>query len=517
MKIRSLLLGSIAAAGLATGAQAADLAKGVLTSLDVCDNLGLAGLTISSDSNCLQITGGVSYMFAWGDYKAGADGQPGFGSAANGAFLVKTPDDTFRIPAAGDGGSNSSGRATDWDTQMIAWLQVVGTASSDFGPAQAVIKLKSEQYRHTYNGYGYFDGDDTGGSTNTTSATSTGSGAESAQQGPSGTVLFDRAYVSVGDSTVLTAGKTGSIVNTDDDTPLNWLGLFNSDNVGTGVLWSVQSYAGGHIGTGTDNAGANVQTGGHSIQVTSSLGNGITLKGAIEDLNDTNASRAGTAIGVISYAGDNLTAHLSVLETGILDGHADATAYHAGFTGTFDKFKIVAAIAGDSSGYWDGLASAQATFDMFKLAASVEGTHDAATAAGGTSSPGGDGLNGLGFGGSASLTVSDGITINLGGRYFDTDTATTGNEAYQVAASLVAAVTETITLTGEIGVYGSDASNFTTSGYTGGNAKGTYGTVYYGAAQVAWAPGGGFTSSLKGEAYSNGAYKATFNAAKNFQ
>ena len=34
MNIKSLLLGSIAAAGLATGAHAADLQKGVMTSLD---------------------------------------------------------------------------------------------------------------------------------------------------------------------------------------------------------------------------------------------------------------------------------------------------------------------------------------------------------------------------------------------------------------------------------------------------------------------------------------------------
>jgi hypothetical protein len=42
MKIKSLLLGSLAIAGmsgLATGANAADLAKGVMTSLDVCDAL----------------------------------------------------------------------------------------------------------------------------------------------------------------------------------------------------------------------------------------------------------------------------------------------------------------------------------------------------------------------------------------------------------------------------------------------------------------------------------------------
>jgi len=59
MKIRSLVLGSVAAAGLSTAGYAADL--GVLTSLDVCDALGLSGLTISSDTNCLQISGSVDY------------------------------------------------------------------------------------------------------------------------------------------------------------------------------------------------------------------------------------------------------------------------------------------------------------------------------------------------------------------------------------------------------------------------------------------------------------------------
>ncbi len=49
MKIRSLLLGSVAAAGLATTGFAADL--GVVTSLDVCDELGLSGLTISSGND----------------------------------------------------------------------------------------------------------------------------------------------------------------------------------------------------------------------------------------------------------------------------------------------------------------------------------------------------------------------------------------------------------------------------------------------------------------------------------
>ena len=72
MKIRSLLLGSIAAAGLSTSAFAADVPQ-VLTTLDLCDALGLTGLTISSDNNCLQISGEVKYEFNWGDYKGEAD------------------------------------------------------------------------------------------------------------------------------------------------------------------------------------------------------------------------------------------------------------------------------------------------------------------------------------------------------------------------------------------------------------------------------------------------------------
>ncbi|HLV82570.1 MAG TPA: hypothetical protein VKY62_02210, partial [Devosia sp.] len=66
MKLKSLILGSVAAVGLSTAGFAADL--GVLTSLDVCDDLGLSGLTISSDTNCLQISGSVAYTFEAGKF-----------------------------------------------------------------------------------------------------------------------------------------------------------------------------------------------------------------------------------------------------------------------------------------------------------------------------------------------------------------------------------------------------------------------------------------------------------------
>jgi hypothetical protein len=188
---------------------------------------------------------------------------------------------------------------------------------------------------------------------------------------------------------------------------------------------------------------------------------------------------------VIAYAGDGIAAHLTLAAGGVLDGTVENWGFHAGVSGSFDIVRFVAAVAGDNTGYWNALGSIAATFDIFTLAVSGEAVNTAA------------GLD-LGAGASASATVTDGVTINVGGRWYQD---ANGPDGYQLAAQLVAAVTESITLTGEIGVYGNDTPL----------------NVFYGAAQVAWAPGGGFTSSLKGEAYSNGAYRATFKAAKTFE
>jgi len=440
MKIRSLVLGSVAAAGLSTAGYAADL--GVLTSLDVCDSLGLSGLTISSDTNCLQISGGVEYEFRWGNY-------------APGVLLVQTSEnglvgtENFNVPFPGVVAA-APAWDMDWHSKVKAWVKFVGTAPSDFGPASAVIKLQQKQYTIVEN----------------EQPATTGSGNAG--------VVLEEAYVTVGDSTILSAGKKGTIMNFASDEPLNFLGLFNSENVDKGVKWGTA---------------AGIGDGGHVITLEHDLGNGVKLAGGLENLNSTTISAAGTAFGVISYAGDGIAAHLTVAAAGVLDGWVESWGYHAGFAGTFDVVKIVAAIAGDNSGYWNGLASASATFDMFTLAISGE----AANTNGGTD---------YGFGASASAAVTDTVSINLGGRWYHD--ASTGDDAYQVAAQLVAAVTETITITGEVGLYDSTVAPFGSD-------------TYYGAATVAWAPGGGFTTSLKGEAYSNGAYRATFKAAKTFQ
>jgi hypothetical protein len=426
MKLKSLILGSVAAAGLSTGALAADL--GVLTSLDVCDALGLSGLTISSDTNCLQISGGVEYEFVWGDYDGGATNVVDFdGGVETGLNNVPTEDDD-----------------TDWESTVTAWLKFVGTADSDFGPAKAVIRLEAEET--------YVDGD--------------------LDPDTSEYVYIDEAYVAIGDSTVIMAGKKGSIFNDGDDEPFNWLGLFNAEEE-----------------DGVDNS-LDGDTGGHVIQVVSDLGNGVSVGAGLEALDSY-----GTFVGVLAYAGEGISAHASVAVYEILDGvGSNAWAIHAGFTGTFEQFRFRAAVAADSNEYWNALASAEATFDMFKLAVSGEAWNDQGRAGGN---------NGYSVGASASATVTDGVTINIGGRWFDEDTSVADTEGYQVAASLSAAVTETLTLTGEVGVWGENT--------------GIDESVYYGAAEIAWAPGGGFESSIKGQAYSNGAYKATFKASKSFE
>ncbi|MBI4922832.1 MAG: hypothetical protein HY834_13885 [Devosia nanyangense] len=403
MKIRSLLLGSIAATGLAASGYAADL--GVVTSLDVCDELGLSGLTISSDDNCLQITGNVSMEYSIGDYGTG----------------------TVYVTFSRTGGTysvNTGNGTTDADLDIDAWLKFVATADSDFGPATATIKLLVDSLSTT---------------------------ADPA-------VVADEAWVGIGDTTMLMAGHKSSIFNDGDDAPLNYLGLFNSSNVDAGVGFATTGAA----------------TGGNVIQVVSNLGNGLSIGGAVEDLQ-TSSPAIITGVGVISYAGDGISAHAS----GALDA-AGAWKFHAGFKGTWDPITIVGAVAADDTGWWNVLGSASATFDMFTLAASAE-----ATVAGE-----------WGVGGSLSAAVTDGVTLNLGGRYFSG-----AANVYQVEAGVSAAVTETITLTAAVGAEDSTIAA----------------AAVYGKAGLAWAPGGGFTASIAGEANTLGAYKATFKAAKSIK
>ncbi len=448
MKLKSLILGSVAAAGLSTAGYAADL--GVLTSLDVCDSLGISGLTLSSSDNCLQITGKVSYEFSYGDYRPAQ--VTGF-----------TPMGSLDI--IGDNGAAGN----DWDSKVEAWLKFVGTASSDFGPASATIKLKSVSQSRVIDNVQTIFPNAIGGGDNTVGFD------------------IDEAFVSVGDTTTIMAGKKGSIANFGDATPFNFTGLWGSSDV-DGTLYDKdadQSYLGGHV-----------------IQVVSDIGNGLKVKAGFENLDADPSSDAGTIVGVLEYAGDGISAHVTAFGVGALDGDIDSWGAHAGATATFDAFRVRGAL-----GYWNndptdrtefhGLLSAEGTFDLFKISASAE--YMSVTVAGATDS-------GFGVGGSVGATVTEGIEINVGGRYFGgNDFAGVDYNQSQIAAQLVASVSETIKVTGEIGAYFENDPAL------------TYDSVMYGKAELAWKPGGQFESSIAGEVTSDNAYKVTFKASKEFK
>src|SRR5690606_23387575 len=122
----------------------------------------LSGLTISSDTNCLQISGEVKYEFNWGDYASNwlATDLP--------AGFIVTPQGAFNV--------NDDDGANDWSSKVESWLKFVGTADSDFGPASATIKLKNvDEFASNGAAAAVRTGDDTGGD-----------------------IIIDEAYVSIG-------------------------------------------------------------------------------------------------------------------------------------------------------------------------------------------------------------------------------------------------------------------------------------------------------------------------------
>ncbi|HWA18566.1 MAG TPA: hypothetical protein VG757_06175 [Devosia sp.] len=412
MKIRSLLLGTVAAAGLSTGAFATDL--GVETGLDVCDDLGLTGLTISSDTNCLQISGSVHFEYTWGDYAPGYE------------IMSYFDVDTSNYSVDDSDGTNDSSVSFD------SWLKFVATADSSFGPASATIKW------------------DLDAST------------------------ISQLYVSIGEGTVFTAGRADSIFKDGEDEPKNFLGLFNSEVVDAGVIDVDQS---------------SVVTGGNVLQVVSSMDN-FWIGGGLENLGSTPA--VSSVVGVVAYNTDDIKAHASFAADGILAGGIADWVFHSGFEGTFDMVSIVGAYGTNSDGMSNALGSVSATFDNFTIAGSGEWFQDTNATE-------------WGVGASIASEVSDGVTVKLGWRHYENDDNAPFDTLDQVAAQVVAAVSDEVTLTGEVGAIANGANSL--NGPT---------SVFYGSGKVEWNPGGDFKASVKGEANSWGAYKITTTAEKSF-
>ena len=306
---------------------------------------------------------------------------------------------------------------------------------------------------------------------------------------------------------IVAGNRDTSVFLEDDDAPFGFIGTFHSDAVdpGVGVLKD-------HVILKGDVIQLYHTVGDSGLTVSAGLENlnsgGTTAHGVVPALNavaaNDQAAAAGTLVGTVAYASDALVGHISVGAGGILDGTVEDWKIHAGFTGTFDAFKVRGALAGGSSTVagvtataWNGLVSAEAKFDMFTLAAAFEASNLTRGASNVTQ-----------WGGSVtgSAAVTDQVTIEAGFRWYDSDTSTANSESYQAALRLIAALTETLKLTGEVGYYSVG------SAIPAVRADG----AFYGSAELAWTPGGQFTSSIKGEMNSLGGYKATFKASKKF-
>jgi hypothetical protein len=477
MKLKSLLLGSAAALALTSGALAAD-PRSSFVSLDVCDAYGITGLTIASSDTCLKISGSVSYEFHWGDFRGSAP----WATPAAGNRNVDLPNTAAT-------GSN------DWRSRLEAILSFEATTQTDAGAAKAHITLRERNYIRYQNNVEDPDGDAHG-------------------------LRVQDAWVSFGDTTVLMAGKKGSIAKLGDDEPFNFLGLANSQSVDTGVLWSYDK-------GGVPN---HLRTGGHVIQIVSEVADGVSIGIGLESLDgapgtdngvDTVAGNsAGSLVGFVEAKGGWGQAHLTAVVGNILTDHPDAVrpwGVHAGGTFNFDNFKVRGAVATDDTGYWNALLSGEAAFDMFTIAASAEfintGSNPANVGNPAAVPPVAYGpvltanVSQFGAGVSAGFQATDTIKINAGFRYFDADTSAAGDEGWQAALQVVAAIAEGIEATGTVGVYGGEilAANPATGD-----------TISYIDLSVAYKPGGGFETAAGVEFNSEGAYKLKFNAKKTF-
>jgi hypothetical protein len=200
-------------------------------------------------------------------------------------------------------------------TSELNWnLKATATADSDFGPAVAVIKLG-----------------DTSKTVNT--------------------VSIDEAYVALGDasSTVLYAGKKGTIANHGDDK--TFTAIFNTE------LDELNK-----IGA----AGNQVAIGGHVLQASTSLGDGITGLVGLENLNTAGSA---TAVAGVTIAQDWGTAHASVAYDNLINSGVNNWALHTGATFNVDSASFLFGFTTDEASAWQAIISAKTTVDMVTLAA----------------------------------------------------------------------------------------------------------------------------------------------------
>lgn len=403
MKLKSLLLGSAAVLALSTGAQAADPIASFV-SLGVCDAYGITGLTIESDDTCLKISGNVSYEYRVTNIDAA-------GALAGIGFIPGTYYD--------------NGAGVEWQLLFEA------TTQTDAGAAKAVLRLN--------------DVPGTNG----------------------GDVRIERAFVSFGDTTVITAGRIGSLFDTVIQN--NIYGSRHEDFID---FWNFDNY---EIDKGF--LLNEVATGGMGIQVESLIADGFSVLVALEDLEDD-----GTAGLAVAYDANGIEAEAGILVGDIYNNWAaDPVNFYLRASAEFDGFNVRGGFIADDTGVWIATIGADATFDMFSLKADVIFDDSGAWT----------------VAGEGSFAATDSVDVFVGAAYSDW----VGAEDFTIYGGAEFGVTETISARAQIGYI-----EFNPGG--AGFVYGELGAVY--------APGGGYEAALDLTATTDGDYQLTFTTSKKF-
>lgn len=305
-------------------------------------------------------------------------------------------------------------------TSTLDWkLAAEATADSDFGPAMTHISLVDNA--------------------NTTD------------------VIIDKAYVAIGDasSTVLYAGKKGSIAKTGDDD--SFTALFSLDQI---------------VDTNDEgiSLGGGVATGGYVLQASASLGDGVNAGFGLEDLGTANSA---SLVGTVGVDQDWGTAHATFVFDDIVQA-ANVWAFHAGATFNVDDMSLRGAFETESGGTWSAVLSAKAAMDMFTLAAGVEFDNASQWEAA---------VSGV-------AEVDDTTTLTVAARFDD-------NSDWDIALKGAFKVSDTLTASAKV--------NFDESSVTTLNTD------------LDWAPGGGATVNVGFDAVSTGATTFSTKFKKTFE
>ncbi|RDE09007.1 porin [Pelagibacterium lacus] len=283
-----------------------------------------------------------------------------------------------------------------------------------------------------------------------------------------GDVRIERAFVSFGDTTVITAGRIGSLFDTVILTSIygsrheDFIDFWNFDNSEPDKSWLVNEVA----------------TGGTGIQVESLIADGFSVLVALEDLEDD-----GTAGLAIAYDANGIEAEAGILVGDIYNNLvADPVNFYLRASADFDNFTVRGGFVADDTGYWLATIGADATFDMFSLKVDALFDED------------GD----WGIFGEGSFAATDTIDVFVGAAYNDW---VGGASDFTVYGGAEFDVTETISARAQIGYieFNPGGANF---------VYGELGAVY--------APGGGFEAGLDLTATTDGDYQLTFTTSKKF-